>query len=280
MCPSRIFPKFRADLLECAVVRAAHAGGPDRDTVVPRNPWIAAQQIVAMRQWPASRSERGRAVRVVRRTWTYADWSAASWRTCWTCWTAVSVRAVRELRARIVWTASAARSAPSRRPRAGIAKRGHHPDRGLFTVNLPDGRRVGELDERCLRGAQRAGVLLGPPAGASRRSHGQVVVTRRQARRARAVLHGDGVGRPSELARRSALLALGRRSERRDLQRDYDLDEPAAKNLLQYWPSSRTPPASCRATDDRHRALPRRDRRLELCVLSPTAVACTAPGVP
>jgi len=34
----RIFPKFRADLLECAGGREAHARGRDRETVIPRNP--------------------------------------------------------------------------------------------------------------------------------------------------------------------------------------------------------------------------------------------------
>src|SRR5512132_4353138 len=45
----RIFPKFRADLLECTVVARRMREGEIEDTVVPRNPLdVLAQQIVAM----------------------------------------------------------------------------------------------------------------------------------------------------------------------------------------------------------------------------------------
>jgi ATP-dependent helicase Lhr and Lhr-like helicase len=45
----RIFPKFRADLLECAVVAKRMRDGEIESTVVPRNPLdVLAQQIVAM----------------------------------------------------------------------------------------------------------------------------------------------------------------------------------------------------------------------------------------
>src|SRR4029453_3935833 len=45
----RIFPKFRADLLECAVVAQRMRDGKIERTVVPRNPLdVLAQQIVAI----------------------------------------------------------------------------------------------------------------------------------------------------------------------------------------------------------------------------------------
>src|SRR6202789_3916247 len=45
----RIFPKFRGDLLECAVVAKGMREGAIESTVVPRNPLdVLAQQIVAM----------------------------------------------------------------------------------------------------------------------------------------------------------------------------------------------------------------------------------------
>ena len=45
----RFFPKFRADLLECAVVAQRMREGKIETTVVPRNPLdVLAQQIVAM----------------------------------------------------------------------------------------------------------------------------------------------------------------------------------------------------------------------------------------
>src|SRR5687768_1015336 len=55
----RIFPKFRADLLECAVVCKLMRGGEIEPTVVPRNALdVLAQQIVAIAA-SAVDSERG-----------------------------------------------------------------------------------------------------------------------------------------------------------------------------------------------------------------------------
>ena len=71
----RIFPKFRADLLECAVVARRMREGLIEATVVPRNPLdVLAQQVVAM---AAGAGEEGLAVdelhALLRRTWTYAE---------------------------------------------------------------------------------------------------------------------------------------------------------------------------------------------------------------
>src|SRR5687768_3637002 len=72
----RIFPKFRADLLECAVVAQRMREGKIETTVVPRNPLdVLAQQIVAM----AASREDGVVVddlhALVLRTHTYAELS-------------------------------------------------------------------------------------------------------------------------------------------------------------------------------------------------------------
>src|SRR5215210_2812773 len=72
----RIFPKFRADLLECAVVAQRMRDGLIERTVVPRNPLdVLAQQIVAM----AASSEDPVAVdelhALVVRTYSYAELS-------------------------------------------------------------------------------------------------------------------------------------------------------------------------------------------------------------
>ena len=66
----RIFPKFRADLLECAVVAKRMRDGEIEETVIPRNPLdVLAQQIVAMvadEEWTVDEHRearhRGRAV--------------------------------------------------------------------------------------------------------------------------------------------------------------------------------------------------------------------------
>ena len=78
-----------------------------------------------------------------------------------------------ELRARIVWD----RVAGTIRARRGsrqlaVANAGTIPDRGLYAVTLPDGRRVGELDEEMVYEARPGpGVpARAPPPGGSRRS--------------------------------------------------------------------------------------------------------------
>ena len=75
----RIFPKFRADLLECAVVAQRMREGKIETTVVPRNPLdVLAQQIVAM---AASAEDEVLSVDVLAallaRTYTYAELSRA-----------------------------------------------------------------------------------------------------------------------------------------------------------------------------------------------------------
>ena len=89
----RIFPKFRADLLECAVVAKRMREGLIETTVVPRNPLdVLAQQIVAMAASTESLSGRrppraGRCAPTPTRSCR-----APSSRTCSTCSTAATRR--------------------------------------------------------------------------------------------------------------------------------------------------------------------------------------------
>ena len=58
----RIFPKFSADLLECAVVAKRMRAGEIEETVIPRNPLdVLAQHIVSMvadDEWDVDEMER------------------------------------------------------------------------------------------------------------------------------------------------------------------------------------------------------------------------------
>ena len=144
-----------------------------------------------------------------------------------------------ELRARIVWD----RLAGTIRARKGsrqlaIANAGTIPDRGLFAVTLPDGRRVGELDEEMVYEARPGQAFL---LGAStwrieEIGRDRVIVTPAPgAPGAVPFWKGDSVGRPKELG--EAIGAFSRWAVEQDaetLQRDYDLDERAARNLLAY----------------------------------------------
>src|SRR5919107_1060282 len=134
----RIFPKFRADLLECAVVARRMREGLIETTVVPRNPLdVLAQQIVAM---AASSEDDGLAVdallALLHRTHSYAELSRAQLENVLDMLDGrYPSEAFRELRPRIVWD----RVAGTIRARKGarqlaITNAGTIPDRGLFSV--------------------------------------------------------------------------------------------------------------------------------------------------
>jgi ATP-dependent helicase Lhr and Lhr-like helicase len=238
----RIFPKFRADLLECAVVARRMREGLIETTVVPRNPLdVLAQQVVAI---AASAGEEGVAVdelhALFKRTWTYAELERRQLDNVLDMLDGRYPSAeFAELRSRIVWD----RVAGTVRARTGmralaVANAGTIPDRGLFSVNLPDGRRVGELDEEMVYEA-RAGqtFLLGATTWRIEQiTRDRVVVTPAPGLPGAVPFwHGDSIGRPRELG--EAIGAFAREAVRSDeagLRADYDLDERAASNLLAF----------------------------------------------
>ena len=240
----RIFPKFRADLLECAVVAKRMREGAIEPTVVPRNPLdVLAQQIVAMAA-AEEEDEGGLSVDElharVTRTYTYAELSRAQLENVLDMLDGrYPSSEFAELRPRIVWD----RLAGVIRPRKGarglaVTNAGTIPDRGLYLVTLPDGRRVGELDEEMVYEARPGQVFL---LGASswrieEIGRDRVIVTPAPgAPGAIPFWKGDGIGRPKELG--EAIGAFARTAVDRpveELERDYDLDPLAARNLLDY----------------------------------------------
>ena len=268
----RIFPKFRADLLECAVVAQRMREGKIETTVVPRNPLdVLAQQIVAM---AAAAGDDGVSVddlyALVTRTYTYAELSRA----------AARERARHARRPLPVARSSAscapascgtawpARSAPARAPaRWRSPTPARSPTAACSRVNLPDGRRVGELDEEMVYEARPGQTFL---LGASswrieEITRDRVIVTPAPGVPAAVPFwKGDGLGRPRELG--EAIGAFARWAVDQDpktLERDYHLDELAAGNLVEFLreqqAATRVVPSDRTIVD---RALPRRDRRL------------------
>ena len=165
-----------------------------------------------------------------------------------------------------------------------ITNAGTIPDRGLFSVNLPDGRRVGELDEEMVYEARPGQVfLLGATSWRIEEiTRDRVVVTPAPGvPGAVPFWKGDSVGRPRELG--EAIGAFSRWAVEQDaatLEADYDLDpraadEPARLPARAGGGDARRPERA----HDRHRALPGRDRRLAaLRPVARTAAACTPPG--
>ncbi len=238
----RIFPKFRGDLLECAVVARRMHEGLIEPTVVPRNALdVLAQQIVAI---AVSAEPDAFAVselhELVTRTHSYAELSIELLENVLDMLDGrYPSKDFGELRARIVWD----RVGGTIKARKGsrqlaVANAGTIPDRGLYAVTLPDGRRVGELDEEMVYEARPGQTfLLGASAWRIEEiGRDRVIVTPAPgAPGAVPFWKGDSVGRPKELG--EAIGAFSRwavEQEPQTLQDDYDLDERAARNLLSY----------------------------------------------
>ncbi|MGZ6692974.1 MAG: DEAD/DEAH box helicase, partial [Solirubrobacteraceae bacterium] len=239
----RIFPKFRADLLECAVVAKRMRAGEIETTVVPRNALdVLAQQIVAI----AAAAPEDTPVAVddlyalVTRTHSYAELSRAQLENVLDMLDGrYPSSEFAELRPRIVWDriTGTFRARPGARQLA-VTNAGTIPDRGLYAVTLPDGRRVGELDEEMVYEARPGQTFL---LGAStwrieEIGRDRVIVTPAPGLPGAVPFwKGDGIGRPKELGEAIGAFsrwAVGQEPEA--LAGDYDLDRRAASNLVEF----------------------------------------------
>jgi ATP-dependent Lhr-like helicase len=239
----RIFPKFRADLLECAVVARRMREARIETTVVPRNPLdVLAQQIVAIAA--AAPEEEPVAVddlfALITRTHNFAELPRPQLENVLDMLDGRYPSAeFAELRPRIVWdrVAGTIRARPGARQLA-VTNAGTIPDRGLYAVTLPDGRRVGELDEEMVYEARPGQTFL---LGAStwrieEIGRDRVVVTPAPGLPGAVPFwKGDSIGRPRELGEAIGAFtrwAVDQTPER--LEQDYDLDRRAAKNLVEF----------------------------------------------
>ncbi len=235
----RIFPKFRADLLECAVVTKRMREGEIEETVIPRNPLdVLAQHLVSMvadSEWRVDDVER-----VVTATEPFSELSREQLENVLDMLDGrYPSEKFAELRPRLVWdrTAGTVRGRKGARQLA-VTNAGTIPDRGLYGVHLPDGRRVGELDEEMVYEARPGQTfLLGATTWRIEDiTRDRVIVTPAPGvPGAVPFWRGDGVGRPPELGR--AIGAFSREAVSMDaetLASEYDLDRRAAENLVTY----------------------------------------------
>ena len=235
----RIFPKYRGDLLECAVVARRMREAEIEETSIPQNPLdVLAQHLVsiaALDEWEVDEVEQ-----LVTATQSFHDLSREQLENVLDMLDGrYPSDRFAELRPRIVWD----RTEGTIHGRKGarqlvVTNAGTIPDRGLYGVHLPDGRRVGELDEEMVYEA-RAGqtFLLGSSTWRIEEiTRDRVIVTPAPgAPGAVPFWKGDGIGRPAELGR--AIGAFAREAVSREpaeLAKEYDLDERAANNLVSY----------------------------------------------
>ncbi len=235
----RIFPKYRGDLLECAVVARRMREGEIEETTIPQNPLdVLAQHLVsmaAMDEWDVDAVER-----LVTATESFRELSREQLENVLDMLDGrYPSDRFAELRPRIVWD----RTHGTIHGRKGartlvVTNAGTIPDRGLYGVHLPDGRRVGELDEEMVYEARPGQTfLLGATTWRIEEiTRDRVIVTPAPgAPGAVPFWKGDGIGRPAELGR--AIGAFAREAVSREpaeLAAEYDLDPRAANNLVTY----------------------------------------------
>jgi ATP-dependent Lhr-like helicase len=247
-----MFPKFRGDLVSCAVVAERMAMGKIEAVRYPRNPLdVLAQHVVAMvalEPWTVDEL-----ADVVRRAAPFAALPDDALHAV------LDMLAGRypseefgELRARITWdrVTGELRGRPGAQ-RLAVTSGGTIPDRGLFTVMTPGaddrpGSRVGELDEEMVY-ESRVGdtILLGTSSWrVTDITHDRVIVVPAPGEPARMPFwKGDAPGRPLELGR--ALGAFVRELSTLDstaarARADAaGLDERACDNLLGYLEEQR-----------------------------------------
>ncbi len=242
-----VFPKYRGDLVACAVVAERMAAGAIESLRYPRNPLdVLAQHIVAMvalEPWSV-----GDLARVVRRSAPFAALPESALHAV------LDMLAGRypseefgELRARITW--DRVTDQLGGRPgaqRLAVTSGGTIPDRGLFTVMSPGGAdgvgsRVGELDEEMVY-ESRVGdaIMLGTSSWRVEDiTHDRVIVTPAPGVPARLPFwKGEQAGRPLELGRAVGafvreMTALSDEAAR-ERAAGAGLDTWAADNLLAY----------------------------------------------
>ena len=252
-----VFPKFRGDLVSCAVVAERMRSGAIEAIRYPRNPLdVLAQHIVsmvAMEPWTVST-----VAAIVRRAAPFAGLPDSALHAV------LDMLAGRypsedfgELRARIVWdrVTDELHARPGAQ-RLAVTSGGTIPDRGLFTVVTPGGGRVGELDEEMVY-ESRVGdtFLLGSTSWhVEDITHDRVIVTPAPGQPARMPFwKGDAPGRPLELGR--AIGAFVRELSTMDdaaaqaRVETAGLDEWARQNLLGYLREQRE--ATRHVPDDR-----------------------------
>ena len=283
-----IFPKHRGDLIEAAVVARRMIDGEIEHSRYMRNPLdVLAQQIVAHTAATGDVSVSELAA-LVRRSANFHDLTDEL------LTNVLDLLAGRypseefsELRPRIVWDrVNDVVRARDGSKRLAVTSGGTIPDRGLFGVFLPDGTRVGELDEEMVYESRPGeNFMLGASTWRIEDiSFERVTVTPAPGQPGKMPFwHGDRPGRPLELGR--ALGAFireirampeGQASER--LMDHYALDALAARNVVQYLGEQAE--ATGVVPDDRTIVVERfRDEigDWRVCVLSPFGTPVHAP---
>ncbi|MET7329882.1 ATP-dependent helicase [Nonomuraea sp. NPDC005650] len=236
-----IFPKYRGDLVQTAVVAERMKSGQIEELRYPRNPLdVLAQQIVAMTaldEWTVDELES-----VVKRAAPYATLPRTALEAT------LDMLAGRypseefaELRPRVVWdrVTGTLQGRPGAQ-RLAVTNGGTIPDRGLFGVFLVGEKasRVGELDEEMVYESRVGDVfVLGATSWRIEDiTADRVLVSPAPGQPGKLPFwHGDAPGRPAELGRAiGQFLREQAKHGSTERMREAGLDEFASGNLLAY----------------------------------------------
>ncbi len=243
----RLFPTFREDLVETAVVaKEMYAGWVER-TIVPKDALdVLAQQIVAsvaMDDWNVEAL-----YGLMRRAYPYQNLTRNVFLSV--------LRMVagrygegdfRNLRARVSWDPQndTIRKLPGSQSLA-VTSGGTIPDRGLFAAYLESGKRIGELDEEFVFESRVGEVfLLGSSSWRIQEIRmDRVIVKAAFGEPAKMPFwKGEGIGRDYELSLKVGEFRreVGQRSQDPDvslwLGKNYALDSRSAWNIVSYLKS-------------------------------------------
>jgi ATP-dependent Lhr-like helicase len=246
---ARIFPKYRGDLLASTVIGQQMMEGDIELTAVPRNPLdVLCQQLVAaVVHGPRTADD---LFDMTRRAYSYGDLARPVFDAT------LDMLAGRypsdlfaELRPRVTWdrVSGAVEARPGARQLV-VANAGTIPDRGLFRVSLPDGSRVGELDEEMVYESRVGDVFV---LGASTwrvtdigPDRVEVIPAPGEPAAKLPFWKGDTLGRSIATGKRIGRFvremgALEPEAATVALTSDYHLDELAARNLVSYLSEER-----------------------------------------
>ncbi|HJX42853.1 MAG TPA: DEAD/DEAH box helicase, partial [Geodermatophilus sp.] len=243
-----LFPKYRGDLVQCALVAERMKAGAIESIRYLRNPLdVLAQQIVAIvSEGPRTVEE---VAALLRRS---APFSGLPDSALHAVLDMLAGRypsdAFAELRPRLTWDrVTDTLTARSGAQRLAVTSGGTIPDRGLFGVFIvgggegSGGRRVGELDEEMVYESRVGDVfLLGSSSWRIEEiTHDRVLVSPAPGQPGKMPFwHGDAPGRPLELGRAlgAFLREVGSATPERGRERAQaaGLDDWGAANLLAY----------------------------------------------
>ena len=269
-----IFPKYRGDLVQTAVVAESMRAGRIEALRVPRNPLdVLAQQVVAMvamDPWQVDDL-----LALVRRAAPFASLPQSAYDAVLDMLAGrYPSDAFAELRPRIVWDrVTGELTARPGAQRLAVTSGGTIPDRGLFGVFLVGEKAVTRRRARRGDGLRVAASATSSPwVRASWRiediTHDRVLVSPAPGQPGRLPFwKGDALGRPAELGKAVGAFVRTTAALDDDAARERvqaaGLDAWAADNLLELPARAarghRPPP---RRPHDRRRAVPRRARRL------------------